>query len=162
MNLLAAAIVILGAVGAPLIGWLAGFDQAAVLGIFSGASTNTPSLGAATQTLQSVPDIAPDRLALPALAYAVTYPTAIVGIIGSLLVLKLILRIDPAREASDYAAKTQSNIEPLERRTLVVTNPNLDGLRIDAIPGRIESNHDFAHSHWRGNGRGHGCDDRSH
>ncbi len=145
MNLLAAAIVILGAVGAPLIGWLAGFDQAAVLGIFSGASTNTPSLGAATQTLQSVPDIAPDRLALPALAYAVTYPTAIVGIIGSLLALKLILRIDPAREASDFAAKNQPNIEPLERRTLVVTNPNLDGLRIDAIPGRIESKVTISH-----------------
>ena len=139
MNLLAAAIVILGALIAPLIGWLAGFDQAAVLGIFSGASTNTPSLGAATQTLQTLPDIAPDRLALPALAYAVTYPTAIVGIIGTLLVLKLILRIEPAREALDFAARNQSNIEPLERRTLVVTNPNLDGLRLDKIPGRVES-----------------------
>src|SRR3954466_7249026 len=51
MNVLAAAIVILGAAGAPLIGRLAGFDPAAVLGIFSGASTNTPSLGAGTQTL---------------------------------------------------------------------------------------------------------------
>src|SRR6201985_994807 len=38
MNILAAAVVILGAVGAPLIGWAAGFDTAAVLGIFSGAS----------------------------------------------------------------------------------------------------------------------------
>ena len=85
MNALAAAIVILGAVSAPLIGWLAGFDAAAVLGIFSGASTNTPSLGAATQTLGMLPGIAPDRLTLPALAYAVTYPTAIVGIIGTLL-----------------------------------------------------------------------------
>src|SRR5436190_5629960 len=47
MNVLAASIVILGALGAPLAGWLAGFDPAAVLGIFSGASTNTPSLGAA-------------------------------------------------------------------------------------------------------------------
>src|SRR3954452_11084031 len=37
LNLLAAAIVILGAVSAPLIGWLAHFDPAAVLGIFSGA-----------------------------------------------------------------------------------------------------------------------------
>ena len=44
------------------IGWLAGFDAAAVLGIFSGASTNTPSLGAGTQTLSMLPGIAPDRL----------------------------------------------------------------------------------------------------
>ena len=61
------AIVVLGAVTAPLIGWLAGFDAAAVLGVFSGASTNTPSLGAGSQTLAMQPDIDPDRLALPAL-----------------------------------------------------------------------------------------------
>jgi putative transport protein len=139
MNVLAATIVILGAVSAPLIGWLTGFDAAAVLGIFSGASTNTPSLGAGTQTLSTLPGIAPDRLTLPALAYAVTYPTAIVGIIGMLLLLKQIFRIDLAREAADFAAKNRRQVEPLERRTLVVTNPNLEGIRLDAIPGRLES-----------------------
>src|SRR5208283_3028273 len=139
MNVLAAAIVILGALSAPLIGWLAGFDAAAVLGIFSGASTNTPSLGAGTQTLSTLPGIAPDRLTLPALAYAVTYPTAIVGIIGMLLLVKQIFRIDLAREAADFAAKNRRQVEPLERRTLVVTNPNLEGIRLGAIPGRLES-----------------------
>jgi putative transport protein len=139
MNLLAAAIVILGAISAPLIGWLAGFDPAAVLGIFSGASTNTPSLGAGTQTLGTLPDIAPDRLTLPALAYAVTYPTAIVGIIGTLLILKQVFRIEPVREASEFAARQQRKAESLERRTLIVTNPNLDGVRLDATPGRLES-----------------------
>jgi putative transport protein len=139
LNLLAAGIVILGALSAPLIGWFAGFDNAAVLGIFSGASTNTPSLGAGSQTLGTLPNITEDRLALPALAYAVTYPTAIVGIIGTLLLLKQIFRIDPAREAAEFATRNRPKIEPLERRTLVVTNPNLDGLRLDSIPGRIES-----------------------
>jgi len=110
-----------------------------VLGIFSGASTNTPSLGAGTQTLSTLPGIAPDRLTLPALAYAVTYPTAIVGIIGMLLLLKQIFRIDPAREAADFVTKNRRQVEPLERRTLVVTNPNLEGIRLDAIPGRLES-----------------------
>src|SRR3954468_65749 len=139
LNVLPAAIVILGAISAPLIGWLAGFDMAAVLGIFSGASTNTPALGAATQTLGTLPGITPDRLALPALGYAVTYPTAIIGIIGSLIILKQIFRIDPVREAAEFAAKNRAHVEPLERRTLVVTNANLDGLRIGAIPARIES-----------------------
>src|SRR5437762_1894783 len=109
------------------------------LGIFSGASTNTPALGAGTQTISMLPGITPDRLALPALAYAVTYPTAIVGIIGSLLLLKQLFRIAPAREAAEFAARNQRKIEPLERRTLVVANPNLDGVRLDAIPGRLES-----------------------
>lgn len=139
MNALAGAIVLLGAVGAPLIGWLAGFDAAAVLGIFSGASTNTPSLGAGTETLGMLPGIAPARLDLPALAYAVTYPTAIVGIICSLLLLKRIFRIDSASEAADFAAKHETKSEPIERRTLIVTNPNLDGLTLGELPGRIES-----------------------
>ena len=122
-----------------MIGWLAGFDMAAVLGIYAGAVTNTPSLGAASQTLGTLPNIAPDRLALPALGYAVVYPMAIVGIIGTLILLKQIFRIDPVREAAAFAEKNRAPVEPLERRTLVVTNANLDGVRVDAIPGRIES-----------------------
>jgi putative transport protein len=139
MNALAAAVVTLGAVGAPLIGKLAGFDPAAVLGIFSGASTNTPSLGAGSQALALLPGIEPDRLTLPALAYAVTYPMAIVSIIATLLLLKLIFRIDPVAEAAAFAAKSQRKAAPLERRTLVITNVNLAGLAIAAIPGRVES-----------------------
>jgi putative transport protein len=139
LNALAAVIVFLGAVSAPLIGWFTGFDPAAVLGIFSGASVNMPSLGAATQTLNALANITPDRLALPPLACAVTFPTAIVASIGTLLLLQRIFRIDPEREAADFAAKHQRQAEPLERRTLVVTNPNLDGMRLDAIPGRLEA-----------------------
>ena len=139
LNLLAATIVILGAIGAPLIGALAGFDMAAVLGIYSGAVTNTPSLGAGSQTLSTLPNITPDRLALPALGYAVAYPMAIIGIIGTLILLKQLFRIDPVREAAAFAEKNRAPVDPLERRTLVVTNPNLHGVRVDAIPGRIEA-----------------------
>jgi putative transport protein len=139
MNTLAALTVFLGAASAPLIGWLARIDPAAVLGIFSGASVNMPSLGAATETLNTLPDIAPDRLALPALACAVTFPTAIIGSIATLLLLKQLFRINLAREAADFVAKNRRQVDPLERRTLVVANPNLDGLRLDAIPGRLEA-----------------------
>lgn len=144
LNGLAAAIVILGGASAPLAGWLAGFDPAAVLGIFSGASVNMPSLGAVTQTLDTLPGIAPDRLALPALACAVTFPTAIVASIGTLLLLKQIFRINPAQEAADHAARNRRAVEPLERRTLVVTNPDLDGLHLAAIPGRMEAGVTFS------------------
>ena len=139
LNALAAVIVILGAAAASLVGWLAGFDPAAVLGVFAGASINVPALGAATQTLSTLPGIAPDRLAMPALACAVTYPTAIVGSIITVLVLKQIFRIDLAREVEEFMERSRRKAEPLERRTFVVTNANLDGLRLDAIPGRIES-----------------------
>lgn len=139
LNVMAASIVISGALLASLIGWLAGFDPAAVLGVFSGASTNTPSLGAGSQTLGTMPNVSPDRLTLPALAYAVTYPTAIVGIIGTLLLLKSVFKIDPRREAEEFAKRNRRHAEPLERRTLVVVNPNLDGLTISEIPGRLEA-----------------------
>jgi putative transport protein len=137
-NLLAAAIVVAGVVAAPVAGWVAGFDKAAVPGIFSGASTNTPALGAATQALASLPGITRDQLNMPAVAYAVTYPAAIIGIIGTLVLLKSMFRIDAPREAQEFAAKSHAPVEPLERRTLVVTNPNLDGVRIDTIPARVE------------------------
>ena len=144
LNLLAATVVILGAVCAAVAGWIAGFDPAAVLGIFSGASTNTPSLGAGSQTLSALPGIAADRLTLPALAYAVTYPAAIIGIIVTLLLLKLILRIDPVAEAAAFVAKQHRHAEPLERRTLVVTNPNLEGVLLGDIPGSVESGVTFS------------------
>ena len=137
-NLLAAAIVLCGVVMVPAAGKLAGLEKAALPGIFSGASTNTPSLGAATQTLASLPNLTDREVNLPAVAYAVTYPTAIIGIIGTLLLLKAIFRIDAPREAEEFAAKSHAKVEPLEHRTLVVTNPKLDGLRIDSIPARVE------------------------
>jgi len=64
LNLLAATIAFLGTIGAPLIGALAGFDMAAVLGFYSVAVSNMPSLGAGSQTLSTRSNIAPDRLEL--------------------------------------------------------------------------------------------------
>jgi putative transport protein len=139
LNALAATVVVLGALTAPGLGWLLGIDPAAVLGLLSGATTNTPSLGAAQQTLTTLPGVSPDRHELPALAYAVTYPVAIAGIIGTLLALKGLFRIDPLKEAEAFAAEQRRGAEPLERRTLIVENPNLEGVEVEAIPGRRET-----------------------
>jgi putative transport protein len=139
LNALAATVVVLGALTAPALGWLLGIDPAAVLGLLSGATTNTPSLGAVQQTLTTLPGVSPDRQELPALAYAVTYPVAIAGIIGTLLALKGLFRIDPLKEAEAFAAEQRRGAEPLERRTLIVENPNLEGVEVEAIPGRRET-----------------------
>jgi putative transport protein len=138
LNALAATVVALGALTAPTLGWLLGIDPAAVLGLLSGATTNTPSLGAAQQTLTTLPGVSPDRQELPALAYAVTYPVAIAGIIGTLLALKALFRIDPLKEAEAFAAEQRRGAEPLERRTLIVENSNLEGVQVEAIPSRRE------------------------
>jgi len=138
LNALAAAVVLLGAVivlGAVWLG-LAGF---AGLGLFSGATTNTPSLGAAQQALATVPGITADQRALPALAYAVSYPVGIVGIISVLIFLQRVLRIDTTREVAEFEASQRKGIEPLERRSLLVENPNLAGLAPDRVPGLRET-----------------------
>lgn len=139
MNLLAAAVVITGAIAAPVAGKLAGFDPAAVLGIYSGATTNTPALGAGTQAISTMSGVSSDQLAMPALAYAVTYPAAIVAIIGTLLIVKRIFSIDVAKEAAEFAGGDRRHTDALERRSLEVVNPNLENIRLADVPGRIEA-----------------------
>ncbi len=137
LNLLAVGIVALGAVTAVVAVGLLRLDRCVVPGLFSGATTNTPSLAAGQQALAALPAITPDRAALPALAYAVAYPMGIVGIIGSMLLLKAIFRIDVRKEAASAAARRNVAV-PLERRTIVVANPGLVGVRLGEIPGRVE------------------------
>lgn len=139
LNSLAASIVLAGAVTVVLLGWLLGLDRAAALGVFSGATTNTPSLGAAQQTLTSFPNMSADRAALPALAYAVTYPLGIVGIITTLLLLKSIFRVDVIHERDDYLASQEVEQVALARRSLLIENRNLQGIAIHDLPGLRES-----------------------
>lgn len=139
LNGLAAAIVLSGAATAALMGWLLHIDFAAVLGLFSGATTNTPSLGAAQQALASLPTVGAERAALPALAYAVSYPLGITGIITALLVVKKWFAIDLNRERAAFEAEQHRDLEPLERRTLIIENPNFDNVPLSEVPGRRET-----------------------
>ncbi|HEX5104708.1 MAG TPA: potassium uptake protein TrkA, partial [Pirellulaceae bacterium] len=125
LNVLAGLLVVFAGILTPLVGWLAGMDPAAVAGLFAGASTNTPALGAAQQSLASMPDISSQQQALTALACAVSYPAAIAGSLGVILAVKMLFRIDPVQEAADYAAQRRQAIPPLHRRTLVVDQPEM-------------------------------------
>jgi putative transport protein len=137
LNLLTAALVVLAGVLAPLVGWLARLDPVTVPGLFAGASTNAPALGAAQQSLATLPGMSSERLALPALACAVSYPAAIAGLLGVLVALKVLFRIDPAQEADEYAAEQRKAIEPLARRALVVENPELAGATLEEVYRRL-------------------------
>lgn len=139
LNLLAAGVVVLGAGIAILACWILRIDFAASLGLFSGATTNTPSLGAGQQALSTLTKLEASRAALPALAYAVAYPVGIAGILASLVILRKIYRIDPVAEAEAFRAAQQMVIEPLERANLLVENQNLAGLSIGTLPGRKET-----------------------
>src|SRR3954470_13170633 len=56
LNILAASIVLMGALVAGIGAKILGIDFAASVGVFAGATTNTPSLGAAQQALATLPD----------------------------------------------------------------------------------------------------------
>ncbi len=139
LNALALAIVLLGALVSVGFGWLLKLEYPAVLGIFSGATTNTPSLGAAQQTLASFPNMTDEQRALPALAYAVSYPFGIIGIIGTLLALRRIFQIDVAAEAAAFAEQGSRGTPSLVRQVLIVENPNLQRMTIGELPGLRES-----------------------
>ena len=136
LNVMAASVVLMGAAIAVAISFLARIDFAAALGLFSGATTNTPSLGATQQMLKSMPAELADKAGMPALAYAVAYPGGVFGIIAVLLFMRGIFRINPEKEAEQFRADQRKNVEPLERMNLLVENANVDNLAIAEIPGR--------------------------
>ena len=94
LNMLAMLIIFLGCVICYGIHIVTGENLATMVGVLSGAVTNTPGLGAA----QSVVDSA--QASTMATAYAVAYPLGVVGIILSMLLIRWIFRIKIEREAA--------------------------------------------------------------
>ena len=138
LNSLAAAIVIGGGVLTAIFAKIFGIAFGAAAGLFSGATTNTPSLGAAQQTLIGM-NVDEALSGDPALSYAVTYPLGIVGIIVSMILVRVLFRVDVKEEVAQFEKSQRSGAQPIERLNLRVDNANLDGLRIDAIPGLHET-----------------------
>jgi len=139
LNVLAMVVVLSGAGLTLLAGLLGRIGFPAAFGLFSGASTNTPSLGAVQQTLAIMGKATPETAALPALAYAVSYPGGVLGIITVLLILRTLFRISPEREAEELRASQAAGHEPLKRASLLIENPNIYGLTIAEIPARRET-----------------------
>jgi putative transport protein len=136
LNALAALIVAIGAIVTVIGAKALRIDMAGAVGVFSGATTNTPSLGAAQQALDSLQDFPSDRAEILSLAFAVAYPVGIAGIIGSVLILQKLLGIDLAEEAERLRTERQKSIEPLERMTLLVEDPKIEGVPLGQVPGR--------------------------
>ena len=98
MNLMALVNVALGVVITVIIAKVAKQDLADMAGVYTGAITNTPGLSAAQQAVADlgVEDGA-ERLAS---GYAVTYPLAVVGMIVSCILLRVLCRVDLKTEPS--------------------------------------------------------------
>lgn len=118
-----------------------------MVGIMQGAVTNTPGLGAAQQTfLQVVPDGGNVSQQM-SMGYAAAYPLGVIGIILTMILIKVIFKIDNAKENAELEAEsTNSELAP-HMMTLRVTNDLIDGLNMlklhtlisaDYVVSRIE------------------------
>ena len=123
LNMLAMLIIFLGCVICYGIHIITGEDLTTMVGVLSGAVTNTPGLGAA----QSV---AGDQASTMATAYAVAYPLGVVGIILSMLVIRWIFRVKIDREA---AKASRSDAPRTLRVDVRVTNHAVFGKTIEEI-----------------------------
>lgn len=137
LNMLAAGIVLLGVAVTCIIHLVTGLSISTMVGIMSGAVTNTPGLGAAQQAYMDMtgtdnPDIAT--------GYAVAYPLAVVGIIGTILAFRYIFRINLAREEENALAFDSSKESVARKLSLRVTNPSLDGMKVSQIHDLIQRN----------------------
>ena len=114
MNMLATAVVLVGTVMTVLLSFGLDLPLPDMVGVLCGATTNTPALGAAQQTLKQLGMEASS----PALGCAVTYPLGVVGVILAILILrKLLVRKE------DLEPKEQENVNKPYIVAFQVHNP---------------------------------------
>jgi putative transport protein len=133
LNLLAAAVVALGVATTLALHALTGIDVAALVGVMSGAVTNTPGLGAATQALK---DAGADAatLARPGLGYAMAYPFGILGALLAMIGLRMAFAPDLGAEARAFDAASARPGPALPSMNVAIRNPNLVGLTLGETP----------------------------
>lgn len=139
LNLLAAGIVVGGFVIAYLIYRLTDLSPAVVVGILSGAVTNTPSLGAAQSVLAEQGGAIAASATETGMAYAVAYPFGIIGIIVTMLLVRMFFRVKVDKEVKEYNETLGGNETKLQSVEITVTNPNLFGKNIDYIKHIMDS-----------------------
>ena len=137
LNALAVAIVVLGALIAVGLYEFAGLPLEVVVGLFSGGTTNTPSLAAGTQMLATLHADAAQLMA-PGLGYAVAYPFGVVGILITMGLVRRLCRVNLAAEAKGWTQARQQASPPLITMSIEVRNAPPEGLSVRDVPGPEE------------------------
>ncbi len=94
-----------------------------IVGILYGAVTNTPGLGAANEALNQL-NYTGDPIAL---GYACAYPLGVVGIIGSIIAVRYICRVNFKKEEEELHAKESGNKHKPHILHLEVRNESISG-----------------------------------
>jgi putative transport protein len=136
LNLLAMIVVLLGGLTTVILHFITGTSIPMMVGVMSGAVTNTPGLGAAQQALIQV--AGGSEMPQISLGYAVAYPFGVLGIILTMLILSKALKIRLKDELIKYD-QDQHPAETLPQRiSILVANPEVFGKSIREITGMIE------------------------
>ncbi|MEA4974309.1 MAG: putative transporter [Paludibacter sp.] len=134
-NLLAASVVLLGVgVTISLYYIFAGrIPMSMFVGILSGAVTNTPGLGAAQEALRQLFD-AGQITEIPqiALGYAVAYPLGVTGIIFSLIIIRVLFKVNMEKEHEKFKENSSSN-EGTKIMTLQIHSKAIHGKNLVQI-----------------------------
>ena len=124
LNMLATGIVLLGVITTYVIHVVTGLPMTTMVGILSGAVTNTPGLGAAQQAYSDMTGVNDPTIAL---GYAVAYPLGVIGIIGSILLMRVIFRVKFEKENEDLERQDEDRANGAQQFSVRVTNPALFG-----------------------------------
>ena len=124
LNMLGIGVVLIGTFMAVAGCWLTGISLPDMAGILCGATTNTPALGAAQQTLKQMGMDA----STPALGCAVTYPLGVIGVILAILVIRKLMVKDKDLEISEKDNDNKTYIGAFQ-----VHNPGIFGKSVKEI-----------------------------
>ncbi|OBY53687.1 putative transporter [Aggregatibacter aphrophilus] len=133
LNGFAFLIVLLGGITVVFIHKLANVPLDIILGIYSGAVTNTPSLGAGQQILSELGMNSTTETM--GMAYAMAYPFGICGILLSMWLIRLFFKVNVDEEERNFKQESGHDKESLTAMDIKVTNKNLDGLCLIDVPG---------------------------
>jgi AspT/YidE/YbjL antiporter-like protein len=113
LNAFAAFIVISGGIIAISIHFGFGIPLEVVAGLFSGGTTNTPSLAAGMQMLKEL-KATTEQIGIPGQAYAVAYPFGIIGILLTMGLVRMIFRVIVPVEAESWSKILQTKSDVIE------------------------------------------------
>ncbi|AWK81717.1 putative transporter [Photobacterium damselae] len=137
LNGFAALIVVIGCLVAILLHQFFDVPLPVILGVYSGAVTNTPSLGAGQQILSEL-GANESMLDLTGMGYAVAYPFGICGILLTMWLVRLLFKVNVDHEADEYDSNNSKKTESLHTINVAVKNPNLNGLTLSQVPALTE------------------------
>lgn len=131
LNMLAVLVVFVSVLITIILHFFTGIPITTMVGILSGAVTNTPGLGAAQQANSDLNGIDAPEIAL---GYAVAYPLGVIGCILALLALKYLLHINTAKEEME-ADRGLGHLQELTVRPISVQirNEAVEGKKIKDI-----------------------------